>query len=169
MSRTYLEELAGERFFSLKTSWQHGVALQSCVWTNHTTSRPKWRCFAIMNSATFGDNQTQHISANTSHHLSTTVVEVWWFGAFFAATRIWVPCIYRVSHELLCRPKYVICWPVNRSHVTGPNWILTTEQWSQAQHQIYNRTAKGETNQDVAMIQSSTIRNLCINKCLQTV
>ena len=42
--------------------------------------RPKWRCQVIMHSITFGENQTQHISTNTSYQLSSTVVEGWWFG-----------------------------------------------------------------------------------------
>jgi len=38
-------------------------------------TRPKWRCLVIMHSSTFGENQTQHISINTSYQLSSTVVE----------------------------------------------------------------------------------------------
>lgn len=35
----YLEGLLAESNFSLKTTWQHNVGLQSCIWTNHKSSR----------------------------------------------------------------------------------------------------------------------------------
>ena len=38
----------------------------------------KWR--GLVNSTIFGENQTQHISTNSSYQLSSTVVEGWWSG-----------------------------------------------------------------------------------------
>ena len=77
------ERLPGESLFSLKRTWQHGLGLQTCIWTNHKTSgimafgqmSPKWRCLAIMHSDTFGENQTQHISTYASYQQLNMVVE----------------------------------------------------------------------------------------------
>ena len=70
--------VAGKSLFFLKRTWQHSLCLQSWIWTNHKTSgtmsfgqtRPKWRCLVIMHSSTFGENQTQPMSTNTSYQLS---------------------------------------------------------------------------------------------------
>jgi len=36
--------------------------------------RPKWKCLAIIQGATFGKTQTQHISTNTSYQPEVTVM-----------------------------------------------------------------------------------------------
>lgn len=60
-----------ESCFSLCT-WQHSLLEGSWIWTNNNvlwTEKPEWRCLTITCSATFGKNQTQHIS-NTSYQHS---------------------------------------------------------------------------------------------------
>ena len=46
-------------------------------WNNVSVgqTRPKWRCLIVMHSSMSKENQTQHISAHTSHQLSSMVVE----------------------------------------------------------------------------------------------
>lgn len=74
-----LEGLPGESLLSPKRAWQHGLYLQSSIWTKHRTSgtmlfghtRPKCRCLTVVHSAMFGEKRTEHIS----YQLSRTVVE----------------------------------------------------------------------------------------------
>ena len=83
---TCLWGLLEKALFSLKETWQHGFRFVTtdkpeCFrkmffrWT-----RQKWRCLIIMRSATFGENQGQPISTNTSYQLSSALAKRWWFG-----------------------------------------------------------------------------------------
>jgi len=66
----YLEGSSGESF-SLKGS-QHGLGLQSCIWTNLKTSR----------TMSFGQMRpnTAYQHKHLIYQLSRTVVKGWWFG-----------------------------------------------------------------------------------------
>lgn len=71
-----------------KETRQHGLGLQSCIWTIHKTSRtmsseqmrPKWRCLAIKY------NTTLVKTTNTSHQMSHMLMEGWRFWACLVAT-----------------------------------------------------------------------------------
>jgi len=81
-SMACLEGLAGESFFSLKATWRHGLGLQSCIWTNHKTSgtmsfgqtRTKWRCLAIMHSATVAMFKVQRRKRREPANVQQTLI-----------------------------------------------------------------------------------------------
>jgi len=78
---------ASRKHFISENSMATQLRLAKFSWTNHKSGTmsfgqmgPKWRClsqslFVIMHSTMFGKNQTQHICANISFQLSSTVVE----------------------------------------------------------------------------------------------
>ncbi len=80
--------------FYLKKTWQHSLSLQTCIWTNHKTSRtisfeqmrPRWRCLVIIHKATFDEKPKEHVSTNTSSQKIHMLVEGWWFWAWFVTT-----------------------------------------------------------------------------------
>lgn len=92
----------------------------------------------------------QHTSTGTAYKLSSTVVEGWWFGLILelqehlAATDVST----MNSTKVYCSKT----WPSERQQKTGHAAV----QWSQAQKQIYNRTAEKENNQGVAMTKSKS-------------
>lgn len=45
-----------------------------------SVQRTEWRCLAIKHRTLFVKNQTQHISANSSYQLPSTVGDVGWYG-----------------------------------------------------------------------------------------
>lgn len=71
-----------------KETRQHGLGLQSCIWTIHKTSRTmsseqmrlKWRCLAIKY------NTTLVKTTNTSHQMPHMLIGGWRFWACLVAT-----------------------------------------------------------------------------------
>lgn len=79
------------------------------LWNN--IGRPlrlKWSCLVIMNSIQFRVNQ-KHINTKTSHQLSCTVAEAWWFGFIYlgdlqSSTQTRTP-LYNKVFKSNVRPK----------------------------------------------------------------
>ncbi len=157
-------------YFKNKNTWQHSLGLQSCIWTNHKTSRtmsfeqmrPKLRCLAIKSSAMFGENlkSTSAKPFLMEHSFGHSIPKVTHAGGglmiwgLFISHRTWEPHSHWVDHEVLCIPKYsrVKCEDMCPTAKVGLKLGHATGQWSQGHQQIYNR--KAEKNQGAATFQS---------------
>ncbi len=144
-----LEGLPKESLFDIK---KHGSTVklsQSCIWTNHKTSRamyfeqmrPKWRCLAIMHSSTLGEN-LKSISAQTAHIRSHTC---WWRAGDLCSHRIWALHLIESTMNSSVHQS-VLESNVMPSDPTAKAWPRlgdadATAQGSQAHQLIYNRTA----------------------------
>lgn len=72
----FLEWLLGELFKKQhKTKTSMAAQLHTSGTMSFAHMRPRWRCLAIMHTAKFGENQTQHIGTNTAYLLPSTGVE----------------------------------------------------------------------------------------------
>lgn len=181
-----LGSVARRKLLLSKKTWQQGLGLKSCIWTNLETSetmsfgqiRSKWSCMAIIQGTTFGESHTPHISRNTSYQLSSTVG---WRFVLFCSHRTWTTCSHQFKHELLCISEFsrIKCEAICPAAKTWPKSGHATCQWSQAQQKIYSSMGEKE-NQCAAMTNQSPDLNLtdmlCCkfktadlkNKCQQT-
>lgn len=94
----------------------------------------------------FSHNQIKHFSGNTSHQMSSMVMEEWWFGSFFAAMGPVKPSSHWDDQKLLCIPKYsavkheAICLIVK-------TWTKLGHSTGQSTSQFYKTISKEGRNQ----------------------
>lgn len=122
----------------LKRTWQHLLGLQICKWTNPKVfcNNVLWRdktTVEMFGQNTVPENQTQHISTNTSNQLSNLVMEGWWCG-LESLSRAWPPLYMKVLPRL---GHATVQW--SRAHQSSQN----------LQHNVWKRK-----NQCVLMNQS---------------
>lgn len=102
--------------FSPKRIWQRDFAwLQNSIWSikkfwnnsllTDETNMVKPICSLCTSAAIFGDNQSQHVTTNTSHQLSSILEEGWWFE-LMAYSQVQTTTTLRCCGKGLCINKY---------------------------------------------------------------